>query len=180
MYTSRVYCVIRPFCSQTGGCPDGYYCPMGTGHPLSFPCEPGFFRNESYRHDGGTCAKCPARHYCGNVATHTPSVCPEVTASRALFQSQCKCVKCIRMKRSLCFISGLLLSWGELCPRAMWGGHVQLSASFAWSIRVHPLWWGQVLHWSRQDRTFRRLWGRILLRTKIYQCSKKPFDDCFV
>ncbi|KAI4904543.1 hypothetical protein NFI96_029611 [Prochilodus magdalenae] len=67
----------QPITEPTGGCPDGYHCPVGTGHPLSFPCESGFFRNESYGHDGGACATCPARHYCAGVATHTPSVCPE-------------------------------------------------------------------------------------------------------
>lgn len=69
---------VKPFYFQSGGCPDGYYCPLGTGHPLSFPCESGFFRNESHGHGGGACVKCPARYYCASVATHTPLVCPEV------------------------------------------------------------------------------------------------------
>ncbi|KAK1786529.1 hypothetical protein P4O66_017651 [Electrophorus voltai] len=67
----------QPITQPTGGCPDGYYCPLGTGHPLSFPCESGFFRNESHGHSGGACEKCPAGHYCAGVATRTPSVCPE-------------------------------------------------------------------------------------------------------
>ncbi|KAL0174398.1 hypothetical protein M9458_030366, partial [Cirrhinus mrigala] len=50
----------------TGNCPDGYFCPPGTGHPYSFP-------NDSYGHGGKACVECPPGHYCPTLATHTPT-----------------------------------------------------------------------------------------------------------
>ncbi|XP_035241562.1 multiple epidermal growth factor-like domains protein 6 [Anguilla anguilla] len=67
----------RPISELTGRCPDGHQCPPGTGHPFSFPCQAGSFRNNSFGHRGALCAPCPAGYLCGGPATHTPSVCPE-------------------------------------------------------------------------------------------------------
>ncbi|KAL2085398.1 hypothetical protein ACEWY4_018718 [Coilia grayii] len=66
----------QPITEPTGSCPDGHYCPPGTGPPNSFPCPPGSFRNDSLRHGGESCVPCPARHYCAASASHTPSGCP--------------------------------------------------------------------------------------------------------
>ncbi|KAJ8397174.1 hypothetical protein AAFF_G00440080 [Aldrovandia affinis] len=66
----------HPITEPTGRCPDGHHCPLGTGHPLSFPCQAGFFRN-SYGHRGALCVPCPAGYYCGSPATHTPTICPK-------------------------------------------------------------------------------------------------------
>ncbi|KAG7471369.1 hypothetical protein MATL_G00123830 [Megalops atlanticus] len=66
-----------PITEPTGGCPDGYYCPLGTGQPHSYPCQAGLYRNASHGHSGGVCVQCPAGSYCARPATHTPTVCPE-------------------------------------------------------------------------------------------------------
>ncbi|KAJ8280617.1 hypothetical protein GJAV_G00056950 [Gymnothorax javanicus] len=75
----------HPMSKPTGRCPDGHQCPAGTGHPLSFPCQAGFFRNNG--HQGALCVSCPAGYFCSSPATHTPSVCTEgfycVEGSRA-------------------------------------------------------------------------------------------------
>ncbi|XP_058655214.1 SCO-spondin isoform X4 [Onychostoma macrolepis] len=67
----------EPIIEPTGNCPDGYFCPPGTGHPNSFPCQSGFFRNDSYGHGGEACVECPPSYYCPTLATHTPTVCPQ-------------------------------------------------------------------------------------------------------
>ncbi|KAJ8368244.1 hypothetical protein SKAU_G00082720 [Synaphobranchus kaupii] len=67
----------HPISEPTGRCPDGHRCPPGTGHPLSFPCQAGFFRNDSFGHRGALCVPCPAGYLCSSPAVHTPSVCPE-------------------------------------------------------------------------------------------------------
>uniref|UniRef100_W5M2P7 Tyrosine-protein kinase ephrin type A/B receptor-like domain-containing protein n=1 Tax=Lepisosteus oculatus TaxID=7918 RepID=W5M2P7_LEPOC len=68
---------IHGLSQPTGQCPDGYYCPVGTGYPYSFPCPPGLYRNSSHGHGGGDCVPCAPGHYCAQAATHAPAVCPK-------------------------------------------------------------------------------------------------------
>lgn len=70
---------------QTAVCPHGHYCPQGTGHPHTFPCQAGQYRNNTLGHSGAVCVLCPARHYCDRQGTHRPSVCPQVGIPTAFF-----------------------------------------------------------------------------------------------
>lgn len=63
---------------QTGMCPDGHYCPLGTGYPYTYPCQAGQYRNNTLGHSGEACVLCPSRHYCASLGTHTPIVCLQV------------------------------------------------------------------------------------------------------
>nr|XP_043888260.1 neurogenic locus notch homolog protein 4-like [Solea senegalensis] len=65
--------LIRP----TGICPDGHYCPTGTGDPYTHPCQAGRYRNNTLGHSGEACVLCPSRYYCAILGTGTPLVCPE-------------------------------------------------------------------------------------------------------
>lgn len=63
---------------KTEECPDGHYCPAGTGYPFTYPCQAGKYRNNTLGQSGEACILCPSRHYCSSPGTHTPSVCPQV------------------------------------------------------------------------------------------------------
>lgn len=63
---------------QTGRCPHGHFCPIGTGFPYSYPCQAGLYRNNTLGHSGDTCVSCPFRHYCEKLGTSTPLICPQV------------------------------------------------------------------------------------------------------
>nr|XP_057935999.1 SCO-spondin isoform X4 [Doryrhamphus excisus] len=67
----------RPITMPTGLCPDGHYCPLGTGYPYSYPCLAGQYRSNAAGHSGEVCVSCPFRHYCGKPGVHTPAVCPQ-------------------------------------------------------------------------------------------------------
>ncbi|KAK6297043.1 hypothetical protein J4Q44_G00331850 [Coregonus suidteri] len=67
----------QPIIEPTGSCPNGHYCPLGTGYPYTSPCQSGFYRNNSHGHHGDVCVPCPARYYCASPGTSTPTVCPQ-------------------------------------------------------------------------------------------------------
>ncbi|CAB1443712.1 unnamed protein product [Pleuronectes platessa] len=67
----------QPITRPTGGCPDGHYCPLGTGYPYTYPCQAGRYRNNTLGHSGEACVSCPSRYYCGRSGTQTPLVCPQ-------------------------------------------------------------------------------------------------------
>ncbi|XP_033971267.1 zonadhesin-like [Trematomus bernacchii] len=67
----------QPITRPTGICPDGHYCPRGTGYPLTYPCQAGQYRNNTLGHSGEACVLCPSRHYCDRPGTHMPAVCPQ-------------------------------------------------------------------------------------------------------
>ncbi|KPP71461.1 hypothetical protein Z043_109635 [Scleropages formosus] len=101
----------QPLTEPTGSCPDGYYCPVGTGEPRSHPCPAGVFRNHSQGHRGELCVPCPPGRYCGSLATHTPTVCPQGSSvptaceegtygDRPALQSAFECTPC---------------GWGKYC-----------------------------------------------------------------
>lgn len=69
---------------QTGVCPYGHYCPLGTGYPYTYPCQAGQYRNNTLGHSGEACVLCPTRHYCDRPGTHMPLVCPQVGISSIL------------------------------------------------------------------------------------------------
>lgn len=75
------------FCLQTGVCPDGHYCPIGTGYPYTYPCPAGRYRDNTLGHSGEACMLCPSRHYCNGPGTHMPLVCPQVGISGILKNS---------------------------------------------------------------------------------------------
>lgn len=63
---------------QTGVCPDGHYCPLGTGYPYSYPCKAGQYRKNMLGHSGEACVLCPSSYYCSTPGAHMSSVCPQV------------------------------------------------------------------------------------------------------
>ncbi|KAI4815467.1 hypothetical protein KUCAC02_005611 [Chaenocephalus aceratus] len=67
----------QPITQPTGICPDGHYCPRGTGYPLTYPCQAGQYRNNTLGHSGEACVLCPSRNYCDRPGTHMPAVCPQ-------------------------------------------------------------------------------------------------------
>ncbi|KAK5868621.1 hypothetical protein PBY51_009620 [Eleginops maclovinus] len=67
----------QPITRPTGICPDGHYCPRGTGYPLTYPCQAGQYRNNTLGHSGAACVLCPSRHYCDRPGTQIPAVCPQ-------------------------------------------------------------------------------------------------------
>ncbi|XP_053729819.1 SCO-spondin isoform X1 [Synchiropus splendidus] len=67
----------QPITRPTGVCPDGHYCPSGTGYPQTYPCQAGFYSSISVGHSGKECVSCPAQHYCGRPGVHTPARCPQ-------------------------------------------------------------------------------------------------------
>ncbi len=75
---------------QTGMCPDGHYCPPGTGYPFTYPCQAGQYRNNTLNHSGEACVLCPPRHYCDRLGTHMPPVCPQVDFFQP-FEKLCCC-----------------------------------------------------------------------------------------
>ncbi|KAM4567238.1 uncharacterized protein PAE49_010636 isoform 2-T2 [Odontesthes bonariensis] len=66
----------QPITRPTGVCPDGHYCPPGTGYPYTYPCQAGTYRNNTLDHSGEACFPCPSRHYCNRLGTHVPLLCP--------------------------------------------------------------------------------------------------------
>ncbi|XP_077422977.1 uncharacterized protein LOC144052618 isoform X3 [Vanacampus margaritifer] len=67
----------HPITTPTGLCPDGHYCPTGTGYLYSNPCQAGQYRSSASGHSGEVCIPCPSRHYCDRPGMHTPSICPQ-------------------------------------------------------------------------------------------------------
>ncbi|XP_019743139.1 signal peptide, CUB and EGF-like domain-containing protein 3 [Hippocampus comes] len=61
----------------TGLCPDGHYCPTGTGYLYSNPCQAGQYRSTASGHSGEVCVSCPSRYFCDGAGVHTPSLCPQ-------------------------------------------------------------------------------------------------------
>jgi len=86
---------------QTAVCPHGHYCPEGTGHPGSYPCQAGRYRNNTLGHSGEACVSCPSGHYCDRLGIHEPLVCPQVGIHTTLL---CVCV---------CVCVTTLLEWTQ-------------------------------------------------------------------
>ncbi|KAJ7990480.1 hypothetical protein DPEC_G00300750 [Dallia pectoralis] len=100
----------HPIIEPTGNCPDGFYCPLGTGHPNTWPCDSGFYRNNSLGHHGDMCVACPAR---------VPTVLREV-----VFPSFVKRAPTVHVLHSAVCLSaplvtgaGIAEEWEELSPR---------------------------------------------------------------
>ena len=53
-------------------CPDGYYCPEGTGFDWQ-PCAPGTFNNETGLTSLEECRPCTGGYYCDAYALTTPT-----------------------------------------------------------------------------------------------------------
>ncbi|KAK2847206.1 hypothetical protein Q5P01_010205 [Channa striata] len=68
----------EPITRPTGMCPDGHYCPLGTGYPYAFPCKVGQYRKTALGHSGEACVLCPSSYYCNAMGTHVPLICPQV------------------------------------------------------------------------------------------------------
>lgn len=100
--TKRKYTIML---FQTGVCPHGHYCPLGTGFPYTYPCQAGQYRNNTLGQSGEVCVFCPSRHYCDRMGTHTPLVCPQVGIS-----SKCEELCCMDEKISFSLL--------PLCNRA--------------------------------------------------------------
>ncbi|CAG6003426.1 unnamed protein product, partial [Menidia menidia] len=66
----------QPITRPTEVCPDGHYCPPGTGDPYTYPCQAGTYRNNTFGHSGEACISCPSRHYCNRLGTPVPLLCP--------------------------------------------------------------------------------------------------------
>ncbi|KAM4652057.1 LOW QUALITY PROTEIN: uncharacterized protein O3C94_014393 [Discoglossus pictus] len=61
----------------TGPCPQGYYCPPGTGFPFSNPCPSGFYWNISDSSSGiPACFPCPDGFFCDALSLLIPKICP--------------------------------------------------------------------------------------------------------
>ncbi|XP_028320851.1 uncharacterized protein LOC114474630 [Gouania willdenowi] len=67
----------HPIAKPTGLCPDGHFCPRGTGHPFTHPCQAGRYRNNSLGHSGESCILCPPQYFCDTLGTSIPSTCPQ-------------------------------------------------------------------------------------------------------
>ncbi|XP_038155551.1 uncharacterized protein LOC119792815 [Cyprinodon tularosa] len=67
----------QPITKPTEPCPDGHYCPPGTGHPHTYPCQVGRFRNNTFGHTGEACFLCPSGHFCNKIGTDLPIPCPQ-------------------------------------------------------------------------------------------------------
>ncbi|KAM3922961.1 uncharacterized protein RB166_012036 [Leptodactylus fuscus] len=63
--------------SPNGLCPPGYYCPPGTGSPLSYPCQPGSYWNMTKQGvEISVCLQCPAGFFCDLPSLLAPKLCP--------------------------------------------------------------------------------------------------------
>ncbi|XP_055369802.1 uncharacterized protein si:ch211-286b4.4 [Betta splendens] len=67
----------EPITRPTGVCPDGHYCPLGTGYPYAYPCKAGQYRNNIIGHGGKACVLCPSSYYCSSPGTHILAICPQ-------------------------------------------------------------------------------------------------------
>lgn len=74
--TPGMYCIPEGLSSPAGDCPGGYYCPLGTAAPESFPCPIGFYRNGSAKESFQDCAECISGYYCDREGLATPIDCP--------------------------------------------------------------------------------------------------------
>ena len=72
-----MYCIPEGLTTPAGPCPGGYYCPLGTGSPYSFPCPVGFYRNGSARESFQDCTECVSGHYCNEEGLAEPKVCTQ-------------------------------------------------------------------------------------------------------
>ncbi|KAG9482440.1 hypothetical protein GDO78_011238 [Eleutherodactylus coqui] len=63
--------------SPNGLCPPGYYCPAGTGSPMSYPCQPGTYWNMTKQGvEISVCLPCPAGFFCDMPSLTAPKICP--------------------------------------------------------------------------------------------------------
>ncbi|KAM4702881.1 uncharacterized protein WCC33_011421 [Rhinophrynus dorsalis] len=61
----------------TGHCPEGYYCPPGTGFPFSYPCQPGsYWTKANSTIMTSICLPCPAGFFCDEPSLLNPKSCP--------------------------------------------------------------------------------------------------------
>ncbi|XP_014845642.1 PREDICTED: uncharacterized protein LOC106919650 isoform X3 [Poecilia mexicana] len=67
----------QPITRPTEPCPDGHYCPPGTGHPYTYPCQVGKFRNNTHGHTAEVCISCPSGHFCSQLGMDLPLLCPQ-------------------------------------------------------------------------------------------------------
>ena len=74
--TAGMYCVPEGLTAPAGDCPGGYYCPLGTGPPESYPCPIGFYRNGSAKESFQDCAECISGYYCDREGLALPIDCP--------------------------------------------------------------------------------------------------------
>lgn len=57
-------------------CPAGYYCPANTGHPNTYPCAPGTYRDTTGATAASDCVDCPAGSYCPDYAQTSGTTYP--------------------------------------------------------------------------------------------------------
>lgn len=150
LYIYNIF-VLYALLFQTGVCPSGHYCPLGTGNPYTHPCLPGRYRNNTLGHSGKACVLCPSRHYCDRLGTHMPSVCPRVGISSILKKL------CCYMDEIwwVLFVTGLLLSRRQFCSWTVSWRNLQFTPSSQWWVWVLLLWWRPVL---RRCGTHRAIW----------------------
>ena len=74
--TPGEYCIPEGLVLPYGPCPNGYYCPLGTADPMTYPCPIGFFRNSASREKFDDCTICTSGFYCDELGLGEPKSCP--------------------------------------------------------------------------------------------------------
>ena len=74
--TAGYYCIPEGLPTPADECPGGYYCPLGTGGPYTFPCPIGFYRNSSAKESFQDCTECISGYYCDEEGLAMPKECP--------------------------------------------------------------------------------------------------------
>jgi hypothetical protein len=74
--TPGSYCIPEGLETPAGPCPGGYFCPLGTADPYTFPCSTGFYRNGSAKESFQDCAECISGFYCNVEGLAEPIECP--------------------------------------------------------------------------------------------------------
>ena len=91
---ARQSCASAALTAPSGDCEPGYYCPTGTGSPLSYPCPAGTFTTRDDLANHLECDPCPAGLACpqGTGSESNPLLpcayghyCPESTMGRNQF-----------------------------------------------------------------------------------------------
>ena len=70
------YCNAEGLSAPVGLCPGGYYCPLGTADPYTYPCPAGFYRSGSAAGSFQDCTTCKSGHYCDKEGLEIPIECP--------------------------------------------------------------------------------------------------------
>ena len=91
-------CTAGKFClggnkTESGVCPAGHYCPLGTNSSTQFPCPAGTYSSQSGLYSVTQCLTCQAGYFCDVASTQMTS-CPAGTYSTSAGTSTTSCVQC--------------------------------------------------------------------------------------